>query len=535
MLYALLKSMMKKRFLALSIVLATMTGFLPYAQAYEGQFFLVTAYYSPLPWQSYYLHGNYETEIRVNGRGTHGASGHAVRPGMIAAPRNYPFWAKIALEGIGIGTVLDRWGAIVEAAQSGSFTRLDVYLWAGEEGLCRAKKFGIQTIYGTVFTIEESKEIGEDTIDFSAFDGDCSFVTGDKNEPLKFDDPRAQQTSESSLREKVLSSSVSPSSIPDEVRTLKKIFRETGYLIGRVDGDYDTQLTNTIYRFQISQDIIQSPYDDGAGYYGPKTRAALRKVLYKKDEDTKAASTTVVVTEEPPLEPDTTQVKQAQTSIFDTRITKDSHQDDIRELQFILNRVGFYEGEQDGIYDTALVDSIYRFQIDNDVISSQYDTGAGYYGPATRAKLKSIYNTYSESQEHKKKLRAIVEELENKRVALIAAKKRDYESRLDAMGDLRNGDVNPRVRDLQILLRDRGYLDHKDTAIFGPMTQSALAKYQLDLGTIDRIDSPYAGILWPVTRKAIIADLTRRFHEQDKTYLAEIESTKQQLEEAENT
>ncbi len=36
--------------------------------------FSVTAYYSPLPGQSFYLKGNYEAETRLNGNGTNGAS-----------------------------------------------------------------------------------------------------------------------------------------------------------------------------------------------------------------------------------------------------------------------------------------------------------------------------------------------------------------------------------------------------------------------------------------------------------------------------
>lgn len=36
--------------------------------------FIVTAYYSPLPGQSFYLKGNYDAERRLNGNGTHGAS-----------------------------------------------------------------------------------------------------------------------------------------------------------------------------------------------------------------------------------------------------------------------------------------------------------------------------------------------------------------------------------------------------------------------------------------------------------------------------
>lgn len=53
--------------------------------------FVVTAYYSPLPDQSRYLRGSYEADIRLNGNGTHGASGRPVYVGMLAAPKHYEF------------------------------------------------------------------------------------------------------------------------------------------------------------------------------------------------------------------------------------------------------------------------------------------------------------------------------------------------------------------------------------------------------------------------------------------------------------
>ena len=45
-------------------------SFLPasgYAAAPEQKSFIVTAYYSPLPGQSFYLRGSYEAEKRLNG------------------------------------------------------------------------------------------------------------------------------------------------------------------------------------------------------------------------------------------------------------------------------------------------------------------------------------------------------------------------------------------------------------------------------------------------------------------------------------
>jgi hypothetical protein len=68
------------------------------AASVEKKKFIVTAYYSPLPNQSFYLKGSYEADIRLNGNGTHGASGKAVYVGMLAAPKTYPFGTKIYLQ-----------------------------------------------------------------------------------------------------------------------------------------------------------------------------------------------------------------------------------------------------------------------------------------------------------------------------------------------------------------------------------------------------------------------------------------------------
>ena len=62
--------------------------------------FIVTAYYSPLPNQSFYFKGNYNAEKRLNGNGTHGASGTPVFTGMIAAPKSYDFGTNIFFPGL---------------------------------------------------------------------------------------------------------------------------------------------------------------------------------------------------------------------------------------------------------------------------------------------------------------------------------------------------------------------------------------------------------------------------------------------------
>ena len=66
----------------------------------------------PSPNQPHYFKGTYEKEVRLNGRGTNGADGTQVYPGMIAAPKTFPFGTKMQIPGIGFVAVHDRGGAI---------------------------------------------------------------------------------------------------------------------------------------------------------------------------------------------------------------------------------------------------------------------------------------------------------------------------------------------------------------------------------------------------------------------------------------
>jgi hypothetical protein len=91
----------KKAFSYLGILLSCILVSPPDTSfAADSQKFIVTAYYSPVPGQSFYLKGNYEAEKRLNGNGTHGASGTPVFTGMIAAPKSYSFGTHIFFDGL---------------------------------------------------------------------------------------------------------------------------------------------------------------------------------------------------------------------------------------------------------------------------------------------------------------------------------------------------------------------------------------------------------------------------------------------------
>jgi 3D (Asp-Asp-Asp) domain-containing protein len=119
---------------------------------------VATAYYSPLPNQKFYLRGDYEQEIILNGRGTHGASGKPVFEGMIAAPKNYGFGTKIWIEGLGVGSVEDRGGAIVNAGVRGhAYDRVDIWMGSGEVGLARSLAWGKRTVKARIYEQKSTK------------------------------------------------------------------------------------------------------------------------------------------------------------------------------------------------------------------------------------------------------------------------------------------------------------------------------------------------------------------------------------------
>jgi len=67
--------MLKKIIALTSILMLIIPAILIHSTqaASNDGYFIVTAYYSPLPNQSKYIMGNYQAEVRMNGQGYRGA------------------------------------------------------------------------------------------------------------------------------------------------------------------------------------------------------------------------------------------------------------------------------------------------------------------------------------------------------------------------------------------------------------------------------------------------------------------------------
>lgn len=331
--------------------------------------FIVTAYYSPLPNQSYYLKGSYEADVILNGRGTNGASGKEVYIGMLAAPKKYPFGTKIHLEGLGVGVVDDRGGAIVNAGErSNAYDRIDIWMGSGEEGLRRALQWGRRTVNGKILD-EWEPTLSVHTI------------------------PLAPKSSIASLRidkesGDIFGDVIDRKSNPEDIEKLQRILADLGYYKAEIDGKWNKKITDSLFDFQVSKKILTRAGDMGAGYLGKKTRELLRGEYdeFQKQQELKKKENEKIRAEQEKIEKELT-IKQEKIraeimNLSDMR-SGDVGQE-VRSLQKILQKLGYLNEKDTAIFWEKTQEAVARFQQDNKIIEEK---GIGYFWEKTREKL----------------------------------------------------------------------------------------------------------------------------------------------------
>ena len=250
------------------------------------QTFVITAYYSPVPGQKRYFLGSYEDDVKLNGRGVHGASGEKVFPGMIAAPRSYQFGQYIDLGSTGVGKVSDRGGAIV--SWSGNVAdRLDIWMGYGDAGLTRAMAWGRKTVTGTIYPVGTKREL---SVDFSKLYPNIQDtpIIVDPEEIKRQEAARiAYETKKKEIDEKVESLDwLKIGSNQDEVMILQNALFGLGYM-WQIPEKWKWKLSGTtrvaLLRFQIEEKLIRNERDISAGIVWPRTQAALKKRLLTSD------------------------------------------------------------------------------------------------------------------------------------------------------------------------------------------------------------------------------------------------------------
>lgn len=438
------------RLYPLAILLTSLVSsvYLPvYAEEkpYE-QTFVVTAYYSPLPGQSAYFRGSYEEDIAFNGKGTNGADGTDVYTGMIAAPDSYAFGTRIDLPGLGVGTVHDRGGRIIEWGDD--IHRIDIWMGKGEEGLSRALAWGARRVKGTVYP--------------SAF-------VGAPVESLALDSIPADTSILASL----------PKNDPLEIMTHAKLGEAT-------------------YAVRLLQESLKSAgylKDGPMGLYGPVTQEALREFAseYGLPGDGSTVTPEIIAA----LSISQTLQKKNLPDLGEG-IELGMTGSDVRQAQKLLRYLGYYRGRTDGTFDQDVKEAVASLQIAHGIVKSTTDPFAGRIGPATRSAILQAW-----------KVKVVAEKAKRVALRMQVAdsvRTSSLPQKVLAKGD-RGADVSRLQRSLRDLgyLSPKDV-----TGTYGTRTESALKAYQLDRAILKKDAVKGVGVFGPATRTALLKDMTEK-------------------------
>jgi peptidoglycan hydrolase-like protein with peptidoglycan-binding domain/3D (Asp-Asp-Asp) domain-containing protein len=329
--------------------------------------FTISAYYSPLTDQSYYVTGTYDGDIRLNGNGTNGADGTEVYPGMIAAPQSYDFGTKMYIPGVGMVAVHDRGGAIVDANEEGKHDRLDIWMGYGDEGLERALNWGMRTIEVTVYGPDDT--IVEEV-----------YLEG-------------YSDAEKFIKEVVSPPELFPSDLwygtqNDDTLKLQEYLTVLGYYKGTLDGYYGDDTTEAVFMFQVDQGILDDWSDFGAGHFGINSRRAMDNAVDGVDMDSELQKVETINTGFQKMQ-SYSDLKE-DPDYFTGALARGDSGDDVYALQAELANLGYFMIEPTGYYGEVTEHAVFKLQQKLGIVDTMEDQGAGIVGPTTMSTLNEV-------------------------------------------------------------------------------------------------------------------------------------------------
>ena len=406
------------------------------------QNFVISAYYSPVPGQVRYATGTYSGDIRLNGNGVHTADGTAVASmggGFVAAPSNFPFGTKMEIDGLGVFLVKDRGGAI-------KGNRLDVWMGYGDEGLMQALTWGKRTVSVKVYA--DGADIKVKNIIKSTFGELPSYQKVEVADPMEFS--RELEVGDNG----------------EDVARLQQFLKDELFFFGEVDGKFDQETKRALEAFQKDSGLLDAPNFSEKGKFGNVTLNKLEKaIISTREEDLNGLPT--------------------------RSLGRGSTGEEVRKLQEILVKLGYLR-RVNGIYDAKTAAAVLEFQLDQNVIKDEDDTGAGYFGPGTQLSLQKVHFELIGNLEHT----PVANEETDEEVQYLKENEKFNQ-------DLKEGDEGPEVVRLQETLRDLNLLRVDPTGQYGPMTAHAVFKFQQRMGYVENKEDAKAGKLGEETRETL--------------------------------
>lgn len=343
--------------------------------------YIVTAYYSPLPDQNFYLRWNYEDEVILNWEGKRWASGKEVYPWMIAAPKSYKFWTKIFLDWVWIGTVDDRWWAIVGSGSRWyDGDRLDVWMWYWDDWLKRALTWGKRNVYWRVISTNEEETLPSIAIEnFKIWKIDFQSL---KNAQLVW-----KNTSKTTqiVSKYVVPWQISDKSNIDTIKSFQTILSNLWFYNWNLNWVYSTDIDKAILDFQIANKVVLSSKDKWAWYYWVKTKEVLNNkyLSFLNEEKIKLAKEKQIKDELALIDSQVAAVVKSMWTPKENEVW--NH---VRKLQKTLKYLGYFEWKDTAIYGKMTKESVLRYQIKNWLVTNSQDKWAWMIWSKTLKKLQ---------------------------------------------------------------------------------------------------------------------------------------------------
>ena len=184
---------------------------------------------------------------------------------------------------------------------------------------------------------------------------------------------------------------------------------------------------------------------------------------------------------------------------FNVSLWMNSGSGDVLSLQEKLTQLWLYSGALDGKY-ASIVDVIFNYQFSKGILKDIQSPGAWYLWPKTRAKLKKDYLVYLDKKIFEEKRKKFLEE---KFRELDDISSKQTTQRLAKIWMPNLWEVWPHVRELQKILKELGYFQDKDTAIFWDKTKQGIFAFQKAKNIVATESDIGAWILWPKTKKVL--------------------------------
>jgi len=368
--------------------------------ALNKKYFRVTAYYSPLPNQKYYIKGNYLAEKRMNWEWIRWASWKAVFSGMLAAPTKYNFWTKIYLKWLGIWEVADRWWAIVKAwERKFKYDRIDVWVWYWDEGLRRAMYWGNRVVE---WYITNKKE--KTTLNYKKIPAPNWAIPKTKN--VKYTKYLSYKKDNKIIKSKFeinldLELKIFDKRISSEKDTkiLQEKLKNLWLYNWEINWNYNN-IKDIITKYQLENKLIKKVWELGTGYFWPKTRASLKKdyknYLVKKEEEKKQIENYKKQIEEL-KDISAKNAKKTLNNIWYVKYNEISSW--VRELQKALKKLGYFDYKDTAIFWAKTKNALIDFQLARNVIKNKYEPGTWVFWPNTKKQLLSDLANYYLIQE----------------------------------------------------------------------------------------------------------------------------------------